>query len=102
VNADPLEVDPDFQFDPGIPFVVTPLGQVIMPLEGLVDFAAEKERLAKEITKLETELSAVRAKLSNQSFLERAPSAVVAEHRRREADFLRKLEQLRERERSII
>ena len=79
------------------PVAVTPLGQVYMPLEGLVDFAAEKERLAKEMSKLEAELATVRKKLANESFVSRAPAAVVAEHRRREADFLRKLEQLRER-----
>jgi valyl-tRNA synthetase len=47
--------------------------------------------------KLETELETVRKKLSNESFVARAPAAIVAEHRQRELDFLRKLEQLRER-----
>jgi valyl-tRNA synthetase len=66
-------------------------------LEGFVDFSAEKERLAKEIGKLEAELETVRKKLANESFVARAPAAVVAEHRQRELNFLRKLEQLRER-----
>jgi valyl-tRNA synthetase len=68
-----------------------------MPIEGLVDLAAERERIAKEIAKLEAELATVQAKLANKSFVQRAPSAVVAEHRQREINFLRKLEQLRER-----
>ena len=76
---------------------MTPLGQAFIPLEGFVDLSAEKERLAKEIGKLETELETVRKKLSNESFVARAPAAIVAEHRQRELDFLRKLEQLRER-----
>jgi valyl-tRNA synthetase len=97
VNAGPFEVDPDFVAGRGIPFALTPLGQVFMPIEGIVDLAAERERIAKEIAKLEAELATVRAKLANQSFVQRAPSAVVAEHRQREINFLRKLEQLRER-----
>jgi valyl-tRNA synthetase len=96
-NAEPFEVNPNFVAEPGVPVAVTPLGQVYMPLEGLVDFAAERERLAKEMAKLEAELATVRKKLANESFVSRAPAAVVAEHRRRESDFLRKLEQLRER-----
>jgi valyl-tRNA synthetase len=97
VNADPFEVAPNFDAGHGVPFVVTPLGQVFMPIEGIVDLAGERERLAKEISKLEAELATVRAKLSNESFIERAPVAVVTEHRRREMNFLKKLEQLRER-----
>jgi len=97
VNADPFEIEPNFGARHGIPFVVTPLGQVFMPIEGRVDLAEERERLAKEISKLEAELATVQAKLSNASFVQRAPAAVVAEHRQRELNFLKKLEQLRER-----
>jgi len=96
-NANPFEVNVDFAAEPGVPMAVTPLGQVYMPLEGLVDPAAEKKRLAKEIAKLEADLAAVRKKLSNESFISRAPTTVVEEHRQREAGFLQKLEQLRER-----
>jgi valyl-tRNA synthetase len=97
VNGDPFEVDPDFAPGRGLPVAVTPLGQVFLPLEGLVDLSAERDRLAKEIGKLEAELETVRKKLSNESFIARAPAAIVAEHRQRESDFLQKLEQLRER-----
>ena len=97
VNANPFEVEPNFDARHGVPFVVTPLGQVFMPIEGIVDLAGERERIAKEISKLEAELATVRAKLSNKSFVARAPAAVVTEHRRRELSFLKKLEQLRER-----
>jgi valyl-tRNA synthetase len=95
VNANPLQVDSEFDATSGIPFAVTPLGQVFMPIE--VDLSAEKDRLSKEISKLEAELATVRAKLSNRSFVERAPAAVVEEHRQRELNFAKKLDQLRER-----
>jgi valyl-tRNA synthetase len=94
---EPLAVDPDFEAPPGMPMVLTPLGQVFLPLEGLVDVRAEKERLAKEIAKLEKELETVRNKLANANFVDRAPATVVEEHRQRERDFSSRLEQLRER-----
>jgi valyl-tRNA synthetase len=97
VNGDPFEVDAEFAAKPGVPVAVTPLGQVFIPLEGIVDLSAEKERLTKEIAKLEAEIETVRKKLENASFVARAPDAVVTEHRQREKDFLIKLGQLRER-----
>jgi valyl-tRNA synthetase len=39
----------------------------------------------------------VRKKLANENFVNRAPAAVVEEHRKRETDFLGRLEQLRDR-----
>jgi valyl-tRNA synthetase len=97
VNGDPLDVDPEIVPEPGVPFAVTPLGQIFIPLEGIVDLSAEKERLRKEIAKLEAEIEIVRKKLGNESFVARAPAAVVAEHRQREKDLMLKLEQIRER-----
>src|SRR5262249_32153506 len=52
VNAAPFEINQDFDGGQGIPFVLTPLGEVFMPVEGIVDLAAERERIAKEIAKL--------------------------------------------------
>jgi valyl-tRNA synthetase len=97
INADPFEVDPDYTPKPGVPVAVTPLGQAFLPLAGVIDVSAEKERLRKEIGKIEAEIATVRKKLANAGFLERAPAAIVEEHRQRERDFLVKLEQLRER-----
>jgi valyl-tRNA synthetase len=96
-GAEPLQVNPDFAAPRGMPMVLTSLGQVFLPLEGLVDLPAEKERLAKEIAKLENELETVRKKLANANFVDRAPAAVVEEHRQRERDFNSRLDQLRER-----
>jgi valyl-tRNA synthetase len=96
-GAEPLQVDAAYEAPRGVPVVLTPLGQVFLPLEGLVDLQAEKERLAKEIAKLESELETVRRKLANANFIDRAPVAVVEEHRQRERDFNSRLEQLKER-----
>ncbi|MBV8141722.1 MAG: class I tRNA ligase family protein, partial [Verrucomicrobia bacterium] len=97
VNADPLDVDPKVVAKPGVPVAMTPLGQVFIPLEGTIDLSAEKERLRKEIAKLELEIAAVQKKLGNESFVARAPAVIVTKHRQREKDFMKRLDQLRER-----
>lgn len=54
-----------------------------LPLEGIVDIAAEQARLAKEIGKLDGDIAKIDAKLSNKDFLARAPEEVVEEQRER-------------------
>jgi valyl-tRNA synthetase len=59
------------------------------------DREAERARLDKEIVKVEAELRTVEDKLKDKSFVERAPAAVVQEHRRRLGDFSAQLTKLR-------
>ncbi len=61
-----------------------------------VDKSAERERLDKEIAKVEEELRTVETKLSNKSFVDRAPKAVVEEHRQRRANFAEQVRKLKE------
>ena len=63
-------------------------GAILLPLKGVVDFAAERERLNKELATLNRNLEGYARKLSNQSFVERAPANVVAEEKRRQAEAL--------------
>ena len=77
---------------------MTRAGEVVLVVE--VDRAGECERLDKEIAKVEAELKATEAKLNNKSFVDRAPAAVVEEHRQRQQNFseqLAKLKQAREK-----
>ncbi len=62
-----------------------------LPLEGVVDIAAERARLDKEIAKLDGEVKKIDAKLGNADFLKRAPEEVVEEQRdRRETALARR------------
>ena len=60
-----------------------------------IDTAAEKARLAKEAQRLEGELAKARAKLGNQSFVAKAPPAVIEQEQKRLADFSAALEKIR-------
>ncbi len=94
LNAEELRPDPHHQTEPGVPLAVTPLGELYL-LIAAGDQSAERDRLDKEIARLENELRVVEAKLSNISFVDRAPPAVVQEHRQRKTDFSEQLGQLR-------
>jgi len=98
LNASELIIDAKFKAAAGTPVAATSAGELFLIVE--VDRAAERERLDKEIAKIEAELKTVDAKLKNKSFVDRAPAAVVEEHRQRLRDFsvqLTKLKQARER-----
>ncbi|MFZ1079448.1 MAG: valine--tRNA ligase [Methylovirgula sp.] len=58
-----------------------------LPLEGIIDFAAEKDRLQKEIDKLTSDAKKIEAKLGNADFVARAPEEVVEENRERFAEM---------------
>jgi len=60
-----------------------------------IDLAAEKERLSKEVARLEGEISKANAKLGNESFVARAPAAVVEQEQARVAEFSANLEKLK-------
>ncbi len=68
--------------------------EVAIPLEGLIDFAQERERLLKEQAKLKAESEKLEKQLGNQQFVERAPAEKVEELRQRVADINQRLSAL--------
>ncbi len=100
LNAGSLEIEANFQPPSRSSVAATKLGELFL-IAGETDRAAERERLDKEIAKLEAELKATEAKLANASFIERAPKEVVEEHQRRRVDFNARLAQLRKARASL-
>ncbi len=69
-------------------------GEIRLMLKIEIDVAAEKDRLSKEIAKLQGEIAKAKGKLDNASFVARAPAAVVEQEKKRLADFSATLEKL--------
>ena len=77
--------------------VVIPGATLYLPLEDLVDFEKEKERLLKEQARLEKELARSKGMLSNEKFLSKAPEAKVQEEKDKLAGYEQMMEQVKER-----
>jgi len=92
LNAEEVTLDPEYQPPPGTPMAVTPLGDLFLPIAT----TGERERLDREIARIEQEARTVEAKLQNDAFVQRAPSAVVEDHRRRLNDLNAQLAKLKQ------
>jgi valyl-tRNA synthetase len=61
--------------------------KLLVPMAGLIDPAAESERLNKRIARISTDLAKTQAKLNNANFVSNAPPDVVAQEQARTRDF---------------
>jgi valyl-tRNA synthetase len=62
---------------------------ILVPMEGLIDAAAEAERLGKQLAKAQADLDKTRLKLANENFVRNAPPEVVEAERARVAELER-------------
>ncbi|BEI40405.1 valine--tRNA ligase [Polynucleobacter sp. HIN9] len=70
---------------PGAPIALVGRNKLLLKIE--VDPKAEEARLTKEITRLANEIAKCQSKLNNESFVSRAPAAVLEQEKKRLADF---------------
>jgi valyl-tRNA synthetase len=95
LNAEEVRLDRKYQAPAGNPVAVTPLGEIFLAIAA-ADSARERERLDKEMAKIENELRTAENKLKNKPFVDRAPAAVVDEHRKRLKDLSAQLARLKQ------
>jgi valyl-tRNA synthetase len=81
---------------PESPAAVSIVGTTKLMLKVEIDVAAERERLAKEIARIEGEIGKCNGKLGNESFVARAPAAVVEQEKERLANFSATIAKMRE------
>jgi valyl-tRNA synthetase len=78
-----LHVGPPGPKPPQSAAFVGPQLEIFVPLAGLIDVEAERERLRKEMARAEQELTGLRRKLDNPNFVAKAPADVVEKDRAR-------------------
>ncbi len=95
-GATEVLLDSSYEAPKGTPAALTPVGEIYLPMEGLIDVEAERLRISKEIEKIGIEVKKSEGKLSNASFVDRAPPEVVEQENQRLLDWKSKLAQLGE------
>ena len=78
----------------GTPSALSTLGELFLPLEGLVDVEAEKARLKRELAKNDSEIEKAKLKLNNADFVQKVPPNVLEEHKKRLAEWQAKRQQV--------
>jgi valyl-tRNA synthetase len=86
LNAESLKVDADYAPRKGTPSARSPMGELFLPLDGLVDVESEKTRLQKQLEKIQGEISRFEAKLNNPDYVSKVPAHVLEETKSRLAD----------------
>ena len=93
----------DFKQDqlPNVDAPVSIVGEFRLMLKVEIDVTVERERLAREIARIEIEITKAKSKLNNASFVERAPATVVAQEKERLINFSATLDKLKEQLRKL-
>ena len=75
--------------------------ELLVPMAGFVNKEAELARLTKEIEKYQNEVKRIENKLSNEAFVAKAPEAVIAKEREKQAEYQSGLEKIQEQYKAI-
>ena len=95
LRAEKLSIDADLDVDEKMPSAVSKLGTVFMPLDGIIDVDAEKNRLTAQLDKTMSKLAVVERKLGNENYVSRAPEEVVNKTRENKKTLLEESEKIK-------
>lgn len=70
--------------------------EIYIPLEGLIDLDTERQRLQKEISRIENSLNGIEKKLSNPNFMNNAPKEIIEKEKSKQIDWQNNLYKLKE------
>lgn len=70
--------------------------EVYLPLEGLIDFGKERERLEKETDRINNEITAIAGRLKDKNFTSKAPKDVVEKHRTKKSELELQIKKLKD------
>ncbi len=94
-SASEVELVKGYENDEAVA-IITEDARLFIPMDELVDFKAELERLQKEKAGVLKEIAFVSGKLNNEKFVAKAPEALVNEQREKLAKYNEKLAMLEE------
>ena len=94
LKAEAFTIDADYTPSNAVPSAITKLGNLYMPVDGLIDTTAEVARLGKELDKVQSHLAIVSKKLENQKFVANAPKEVVDTQKELKKELLEKCDKL--------
>lgn len=94
-KVDELQIGEQIKKPKGCASAVMKNTEIYVPLAGLIDLDKERERLEKEITRLEGSLNGIEKKLSNEKFLSNAPAEVVEKEKAKQRDWTENLSKLK-------
>jgi len=66
----------------------------MIPLEGLFDIELEKNRLNKELSNIKSEIEIINKRINNPNFINKAPSEIVEEVKKKQNIFIKKKEEI--------
>lgn len=95
-KVEELNVDANIQKPKASASAVLRDVEIFIPLEGLIDLDVERQRIQKEITRLEGSLSVIEKKLSNEKFVANASPEIVEKERAKQKDWNENLLKLKE------
>ena len=95
-KVEDLKVDANIQKPKASASAVLRDVEIYIPLEGLIDLEVEKQKIQKEITRLEGSLAGIEKKLSNEKFVANAAAEVVEKERAKQKDWIENIGKLKE------